>query len=140
VTVVNPMLGEIFARATKKRAGAPLTIDLREVAARFDVGSNQLTTAEPILFSSDDLVAHLRGTIGFNRAVALEGQLEFSPRAIAEATSRALVPVRPIPLRLQLSGPTSALQLELLELGESVLALRGAVRNGLFGGAAATLP
>ena len=139
VTVVNPILGDLFARAMKKHAGVPVALDLREASALLDVGSGALTTTEPILLRSDDLVARLRGTIGFDRAIALDGQLEISPRVVAVVTDRALVPVRPIPLRLRIVGPSSALQLELLELGETVLALRGALRNGLAGGAAATL-
>jgi hypothetical protein len=140
VTVVNPILGEIFAQAAKKSAGKTRLIELREASGRFDVGSNRLTTSEPFVVRSDDLTASVRGTIGFDQALALEGQLSLAPRAIAAATEGTLVPVRPIPLQLRVSGDASAISLEILELSESVLALRGAVRNGLAGGVAAPLP
>lgn len=41
---------------------------------------------------------------------------------------------------IRLSGDASAISLEILELSESALALRGAARNGLAGGVAAPLP
>jgi hypothetical protein len=141
VTVVNPILGAIFAHAASKSAGATRQIDLREVSARFDVGSSGLTTAEPLLVRSDDLTASVRGTLGFDQSLALDGQLSLAVRAIAAATDGKLVPLRPIPLQLRVVGGPSALSLEILELADSVLALRGAVMNGLLGGGiAAPLP
>jgi AsmA-like protein len=140
VTVVNPILGEIFARAAAKSAGTTRVIDLREASALFAVGSSRLTTTDPILVRSDDLTASVRGTIGFDQTLALDGQLTIAPRAIAAATDGELVPVRPIPLQVRVAGAPRTLQIEILELAESVLALRGAVRNGLLGGVAAPLP
>ena len=60
------------------------------------------------------------------------------PGATIEGLSLAL---EPRAAHLEITTATVALgPLALLELGESVLALRGAVRNGLVGGAAGTLP
>jgi hypothetical protein len=101
------------------------------------VGASGLTTAEPLLVRSDDLTASVRGTLGFDQSLALDGQLSLAVRAIAAATDGKLVPLRPIPLRLRVVGGPSALSLEILELADSVLALRGAVMNGLVGGGVA---
>ena len=140
VTVTNPILGEIFARASKKGAGEARVVDLRAASALFDVSGSRLTTNEPVTARSDELKATLRGTIGFDQALALDGQVEIAPAAIAAATDGALVPLRPIPLQLRLVGAPGELQIEVREIAESVRALAGAVRNGLVGGAAAPLP
>jgi hypothetical protein len=130
----------MFARATKKSAGEARVIDLRAASALFDVGAGRLTTTEPVTVRSDELKATLRGTIGFDQALALDGRIEIAPAAIAAATDGALVPLRPIPLQLKLVGTPAELQIEVLEIAESVRALVGAVRNGLVGGVAAPLP
>lgn len=140
VTVTNPILGEIFARAAKKSAGEARAIDLRAASALFAVGSRRLTTTEPVSVRSDDLKASLLGTIGFDQTLALDGQIEIAPRAVAAATDGTLVPLRPIPLKLRIVGAPSGLQIEVLEIAESVRALVGAVRNGIAGGVAAPLP
>ena len=140
VTVKNPLLGEMFARAAKKSSGEARVVDLRSASALFEVGSGHLTTTEPVSLRSDDLKASLRGTIGFDQALALDGQIEIAPQAIAAATDGALVPLRPIPLQLRIVGNPVELQIEVLEIAESVRALLGSVRNGLTGGVAAPLP
>ncbi len=140
VTVVNPLLGEIFAREAKKSAGRIRGLDLREASALFDVGSKGLTTTDPIVVRSDDLAVSLRGTIGFDQALALDGRLELAARAVAAATDGALVPVRPIPVQLRIVGGPKGLEIEVLELAESVRALAGSIRNGLAGGTGPPLP
>lgn len=135
ITLVNPLLAGIFERAAKKRAGEPRSIDLREASATFELGGGKLTTTEPVVLRSDDLTARLRGTIGLDRTLGLEGDVDVAASAIAAMSKGRLVPLRTIPLKLRVGGAAGDLRLELLDLGDTARALRGAVRNGLLGGA-----
>src|SRR5262249_41575380 len=96
-------------------------------------------TKGPVAIDGEDFTAKLTGSIGKDRALSLDGLIEIPPHVIAKASDRFLVPVRPIPLKLRIFGEVGDTKIELLELKESVAALRGAIRNAIDN-AAATVP
>jgi uncharacterized protein involved in outer membrane biogenesis len=131
ITIVNKPLAAFAKRAEEKRKDKPRILDLRRAVIVLDVGADKLATRGPVLVESPDFTARITGTIGKDGALALDGKIEIPPHVIAEGTERKLVPVGPIPLKLRVAGDTKAPTLELLELGETIAAFRGAIRNAV---------
>ncbi len=128
LSIVNPLLSAIAARHTTRTPSPARAIDLREVSASFAVGSKILSTTAPIVVRSSAFEAALHGKLGLDRSIALEGQIDVAADALTVLSKGKLRPRRPLPLRVVLSGNTSNIRLELLELGGTLFALRGALR------------
>ncbi len=133
VTVVNPLLQRLAERMRKKQGDRKVPIHLREATALFELGASKLTLKEPILLRADAFNVRLDGTIGLDGVPALDGRIDFASQAIAEATKGWLVPQSPIPLRLKLYGDAKELKVELIEIADSLAALRGAQENAVEG-------
>ena len=131
LTLVNPGFAELVKREMAKHAGEPRTLDLREAGADLEIAAGKATTRSPILLRSPDFTVRLTGTLGEGTALGLDGRVEILPHVIADASKRVIVPVGPIPLKLRLWDDGSGRKLELLELGDTAAAFRGALRNAV---------
>lgn len=124
----------LAAFAERRRAKSPpprtRTVDLREVSAAFTLDRGKLTTKTPLVVRSDDLDARLEGAVGPDKALSLDGRIQFSARAVAERTGGALTPKGAVPLRLHVGGRLGAPQIELFDLADTLRALRS---GGVFG-------
>jgi hypothetical protein len=125
LSLVNPILSEIAALLTKSRPSPESALDFDQVAVAFDVGGGMLTTTSPLSLKSPAFDATLEGQIGLDRSLALQGQIDISPSFIRKATEQKIDPPVPVPLHLKISGTSDDIRIELIELRESVRALRG---------------
>jgi hypothetical protein len=129
---VNKWLAALVSLREKRHpGGAKLhVIDLREASATFAVDRGALATKAPIVLRSDALEARLEGSLGADRRLAFEGTISLAPAVVAAHSDRLLVPKIAVPLRLRIGGRVGAAEIELLDLGETVSALRSGGWNG----------
>ncbi|MFO0756860.1 MAG: AsmA-like C-terminal region-containing protein [Byssovorax sp.] len=126
VTLQNPLLSRAFERAREKHDPNKTPLELRQVKGTFELGPSKVTFKEPLLLAAQDFDARLQGSVSLAGIPALDGQIDIHPEAIHQATKGFLLPLRPVPLRLKVDGEGDEIKLELIEIGESLLSLRGA--------------
>lgn len=136
VKFVNKGLARLAEKNRGKEKKRRLDLAIRAAHAALDVAGGKVTTRAPITIAGADFTASLSGTIGGGPDLSLEGEVDLAPHVIADATKRALIPVRPVPLKLRLFEDAEGRKVEFLELSGTLLALRGALRNAVDNAAA----
>jgi hypothetical protein len=130
-TIVNTMLRQ--AHAPSERPPRDMTFHSLHLSG--EIAGGRLRLTDPLRFDSDDSQGSLRGSIGFADTLALEGDLLIKPRAIAAATQGRFVVSRDVPVKVRVTGPRAAPQIEILDLAHTVRELLLARFASRFGAA-----
>ncbi len=126
--VVGPVLAQLSS--TVKSAVQSNELQLRDLAARFNIQGGQLRTVSPLRWNSEEGTLSMSGSIGLDKSLALTGNLDLSPKTIQTATLGKLVPDAPIPVGLRIGGNLSQPEIAMVDPGKTAAALLKALARG----------
>lgn len=124
----NRFLAALAERRKKAEPPGPRlhVLDAKEASLALALDRGKVVTRSPFVLRTDDLEARLEGHVATDAGISLDGVVLFSPRAVEARSGGALVPKEPVPLKLHVGGRAGAPEIELVELADTLRALRGA--------------